>query len=57
MIDPVRDAEYLAVEYEQTFNTIFDELDKLPKEHRAKAFSALSKTLWFNGETVTERTD
>jgi hypothetical protein len=47
MIHPVQHAESLAAELEETFNTLFDELDKLPKEHRAKAFDMLSNTPWF----------
>ncbi len=47
MIHPVDQAESLAAELEQTFHTLFDELDKLPKEHRAKAFDMLSNTPWF----------
>jgi len=44
MINPVQDAEAIAAEFEQTFNTLFDELDKLPEEHRKKAFTMLSNT-------------
>ncbi len=47
MTHPVDQAESLAAELEQTFNTLFDELDKLPKEYRARAFDMLSKTPWF----------
>ena len=50
MIHPVQDAESIAAEFEQTFNTLFDELDKMPEEHRAKAFDMLSKTPWFKRE-------
>jgi hypothetical protein len=54
MTHPVEDAESIAAELEETFNTLFDELDKLPKEHRAKAFDMLSKTPWFNVEAATD---
>ena len=47
MIHPVEYAESMAAELEQTFNTLFDELDKLPIEHRKKAFTMLSNTPWF----------
>jgi hypothetical protein len=47
MIHPVEHAESIAAELEETFNTLFDELDKLPKEHREKAFTMLSNTPWF----------
>ena len=47
MIHPVQHAESMAAELEQTFNTLFDELDKLPEEHRKKAFTMLSNTPWF----------
>ena len=50
MIHPVQDAEAIAAEFEQTFNTLFDELDKLPIEHRKKAFTMLSNTPWFKRE-------
>ena len=32
-IDPVREAENLAADFDEAFNTLFDELDKLSKEH------------------------
>jgi hypothetical protein len=53
-IDPVREAENLAADFDEAFNTLFDELDKLPKEHRTKAFDMLSKTPWFNGKPATD---
>jgi hypothetical protein len=42
------DREDLAADLDEAFNTLFDELDKLPKEHRTKAFDMLSKNPWFN---------
>jgi hypothetical protein len=51
---PVEHAESMAAEFDEAFNTLFDELDKLPKEHRTKAFDMLSKTPWFNGEAATD---
>lgn len=48
VIDPIQCAENLAAEFDEAFNTLFDELDKLPKEHRAKALDTLSQTPWFN---------
>jgi hypothetical protein len=42
------DREDLAADLDEAFNTLFDELHKLPKEHRTKAFDMLSKTPWFN---------
>jgi hypothetical protein len=53
-IDPVREAEDLAAEFDMAFETLFDELDKMPKEHRAKAFTMLSKTPWFNEAERTQ---
>jgi hypothetical protein len=53
-IDPVREAEDLAAEFDMAFNTLFDELDKMPKEHRTKAFDMLSKTPWFNEAERTQ---
>jgi hypothetical protein len=50
MIDPIQCAESIAAEFDEAFNTLFDELDKLPKEHRAKALDTLSQTPWFNRE-------
>ena len=48
MTNPLlQDAEDLAAEFDEAFNTLFDELEKLPKDHRAKAFDMLSKTPWF----------
>ena len=48
------DREDLAADLDEAFNTLFDELDKLPKEHRAKAFTMLSKTPWFNEAERTQ---
>jgi hypothetical protein len=37
----------LASDFDEAFNTLFDELDKMPREHRTKAFTMLSETPWF----------
>jgi len=47
MIDPIRHTENLSAEFDEAFNTLFDELDKMPNEHRTRAFQTLSKTPWF----------
>jgi hypothetical protein len=54
MIHPVQEAESMAADFDEAFNTLFDELEKMPKEHREKAFTMLSKTPWFNGESATD---
>ena len=44
--------EDFATELDEAFNTLFDELEKMPKECRTKAFEMLSSTPWFNGEVI-----
>jgi hypothetical protein len=48
------DREDLAADLDEAFNTLFDELDKLPKEHRTKAFTMLSETPWFKNQEETQ---
>ena len=48
IIERERYGDDFAADLDEAFNTLFDELDKLPKEHRTKAFDMLSKNPWFN---------
>jgi Asp-tRNA(Asn)/Glu-tRNA(Gln) amidotransferase C subunit len=41
------EAEQIAAEFERTLNGLFDQIDKLPPEHREKAFQVMANTPWF----------